>query len=167
MVLTFANLILDELVKPLGEADLNRITRLVFSLKQSVYSSLLDETVSGFQESGIKELLFLIEYYKILKDYKEKNLKEVGQRIIKIMSKHIAPRKYWIILLRESVALLKDEMLLGQIFGVKDTYILMNCFEEIKTSHKSDFVQNEEEMKKISYYLGKNLSESIINGNEL
>lgn len=116
---TFVSLLADKFLREYAEHGKLRNTDLLFNLGPSMLAS--------------DRLIFLGKYYEFHKLYQERQFKEAGSLLIKLLESKIIPKYFWYILLLEAIPLLESEDI---IFSSNDTYMIINLLEGYEMDEK-------------------------------
>lgn len=79
------------------------------------------------------KLTFLGKYYEFHKLYESRRFKEAAKLLVSLLTSNLAPRKFWMILLIDSLPLLQHDEV---IFTYDQTFELMQSFKELQLCHQ-------------------------------
>ncbi|KAF9102010.1 Nucleoporin nup85 [Mortierella sp. GBA35] len=129
----------------IASKDLDRVAKVVDNLVLGYLERGqfdLDDTLKAIAEldTTSSHVHFLRSYAEFHRDYKNGKLALAGETLVKLLSSGKAPKKYWIVLLLDALPLLENKQQV--IFNSNDTFVLMQCLEELVGSqYKSEYLQ--------------------------
>ena len=94
------------------------------------FFEVVDSIPDQFKHDFNDRLTFLSEYRKFNQIYAEKDYKNAGALLCLLMSSQIAPKYMWVILIAQSLDILKSGTL-----NTEQVFELMRCFELVTTGH--------------------------------
>jgi len=114
-------------------------------------SYLTDEFLNHYMETGSfmqcdlidnlgssmllnNKLTFLGKYHEFHKLYIDGKFKEAGSLLSSLLTSNLAPKKFWMVLLIDSLPLLEHKEI---IFSSDQTHELLHCLQELQLSHDS------------------------------
>ncbi|KAJ1526851.1 hypothetical protein ONE63_008410 [Megalurothrips usitatus] len=164
----------------------NALAWALRSMDANLTNHLADRFLEGFSDKGEFEatdllnnlgscmlasdrLTFLGKYCEFHKLYKDGNLKTAGTLLVSLLSSHLPPKNFQLILLMQTVPLLEARDL---IFSANETHILLSCLEALEAellpqvdphsvSRPLD-APTKEKIQVIRLSLARNLSRAII-----
>ncbi|XP_026281653.1 nuclear pore complex protein Nup85 [Frankliniella occidentalis] len=164
----------------------NALAWALRSTDANLTNHLADRFLEGFADKGEFEatdlldnlgscmlvsdrLTFLGKYCEFHQLYKSNNLKAAASLIVSLLSSHLPPKNFQLILLTQCIPLLECREL---IFSANDTDILLSCLETLETElltqvdscsvSKSLDAATKEKIQLIRFSLARNLSRAII-----
>jgi len=103
---------------------------------------------------------FLAKYHEFRQLVTRQDYPGVAAIILNLLKTKLAPRRFWPELLLATVPFLESKVV---VFNVEDTYLLMNCLEELCLSHrKSEFSYLLGQLETIRYSLTRNLAKALV-----
>lgn len=164
----------------------NALAWALRSMDANLTNYLADRFLEGFADKGEFEatdlldnlgscmlvsdrLTFLGKYCEFHQLYKDKKLQEAGSLLVSLLSSHLPPKNFQIILLMQAIPLLESDEL---ILSANDTHMLLSCLELLESEllsevdpcsvSKSLDPSTKEKIKIIRLALARNLSRAII-----
>ncbi|XP_060601817.1 nuclear pore complex protein Nup85-like [Ruditapes philippinarum] len=112
-------------------------------------------------------LTFLGKYREYHRLYEEKELYAAGSLLLSLLTSRLAPREFWITLLKDAITLLEAKEC---IYGSKETFELMHCLEELTKDRQylstdidtDDLSDLKETIDLLNLALTRNLARSIV-----
>ncbi|XP_052766096.1 nuclear pore complex protein Nup85-like isoform X1 [Mya arenaria] len=112
-------------------------------------------------------LTFLAKYREYHRLYEERELYAAGSLLLSLLTSRLAPREFWITLLKDAITLLEAKEC---IYGRKETFELMHCLEELTKdrqflapdNEKEDISDLRETIDLLNLALTRNLARSIV-----
>ncbi|KAL4240413.1 Nucleoporin nup85 [Mactra antiquata] len=112
-------------------------------------------------------LTFLGKYREYHKLYEEEELHAAGSLLLSLLTSRLAPREFWVTLLRDAITLLEVKEI---IYGSKETYELMHCLEELTKDRQyltpdqdpDDLADLKQTTDLLNLALTRNLARSIV-----
>lgn len=112
-------------------------------------------------------LTFLGKYREYHKLYEEKELHAAGSLLLSLLTSRLAPREFWITLLKDAITLLEAKEC---IYGSKETFELMHCLEELTKDRQylspdtdiDDLSDLRETIDLLNLALTRNLARAIV-----
>lgn len=114
------------------------------------------------------KLTFLGKYHEFHKLYLSSQYRKAGALLVSLLTSNLAPKKFWMILLIDSLPLLENKEI---IFTSEQTYELMQCLKELQLCYNPDVTQKrnktieEEEIAKVErlhFALTRNLGRALL-----